>query len=164
MFISQHIEEANRDLGDVPLLVQASMGGTRHTYLFIPDFHEPYPIYEKVIREFVRCFDGKDTEMLIYIEQDDRLEEHKSRIGSILEKNKECNCLINIFTEKVRDERSLFKAADYYVTTRAKENVQRMCLAEFYNTECISGVDLPVFGLNNTDSTIIPTDLRSGLM
>ena len=54
------------------------------------------------------------------------------------------SCIFTVFTDSVNDERSLFKIADYYITTRAKENVQRTCFAELYNAKCISGVDIPV--------------------
>jgi virginiamycin A acetyltransferase len=148
-FISKHIDEANREFNNVPPLVLAKIGAAQFTYLFIPDFYEPYPIYEKVIGEFIRHFDGKIVEMLIYIRQDNSVEMNKSKINKILEKYRDCKYLINIITEKVEDERLLFKMADYYVTTRVKENVQRMCFADLFNVRCISGVDIPVFGLGN---------------
>lgn len=75
------------------------------------------------------------------------VEMNKSKINNILERYRDCKYFINIMTEKVEDERSLFKEADYYITTRAKENVQRMCFADLFNVRCISGVDIPVFGL-----------------
>jgi len=146
-FIAQNIEDANYELSNVPPLVLAKIGGAQFTYLFIPDFYEPYPIYEKVLDDFVKYYNGKNVEMLIYIKQDSQSEENQSIIHGILEKYTGYNYLINIFAEKLEDERSLFKIADYYITTRAKENVQRMCFADLYHTKCISGVDLPVFGL-----------------
>lgn len=161
-FISEHIEDANLELTDALPLTVATMGGVRHTYLFVPDFYEPYPVYEKVIAEFNRHFSGASAEMLIYIEPDDRLEEHTGKLQSILQKHREHSCFITIITEKLQDERSLFKAADYYITTRAKENVRRMCLAELCNAECISGVDLPVFGFESTDKAAITVDHSAG--
>jgi virginiamycin A acetyltransferase len=148
-FISEHMEEANRDLGNVPPLVQANVGVARYTYLSIPDLQEPYPVYEKVIREFADHFKGEDAQLLIYIEQDDRFEENRSKIIGIIERHSRHKSRITVLSEGVEDERSLFKAADYYITTRAKENVKRMCFADLYDTNCISGVDLPVFGLDN---------------
>jgi hypothetical protein len=124
-------------------LVLAKMGGDRHAYLLIPDLYEPCPIYEKVTGEFVRYFDPKEAEMLIYIEQDDRFEERRSKIRAILEKHRVRNHLINTLTERVEDEHSFFRAADCYITTRAKENLQRMCFTDLYNTVCVSGVDIP---------------------
>jgi virginiamycin A acetyltransferase len=162
-FISEHIEEANRELSNVPQLALAKCDDVQHTYLFIPDFYERYPIYEKVIGEFAGCFAGKNVEMLIYIKQDNNLTENKSKIHNILEKYSDYHCCINIYAEKVEDERSLFKMADYYITTRAKENVQRMCFADLYNVECISGVDIPVFGPKKQDETIPTADQQSGL-
>ena len=144
-FISKHIEQANRELSNVPQLDFDKIGGVPFTYLFIPDFYEPHPIYEKVIGEFARYFDDKNVGIIIYIKQDNRLEENKSKIQNIIEKYSGCNCFFNVYTEKVEDERSLFKTADYYITTRAKENVQRMCFADSCNTKYISGVDIPVF-------------------
>lgn len=142
-FISEHIEYANREIGHVPLLALAD----NFDYLFIPDFDEPYPIYEKVISEFAEYVNGKKTKMLIYIKPDNRLKENKAKIHNLLEKCQYCSHLINLYTEKVEDERALFKIADCYITTRARENVKRMCFAGLYNKKWISGVDVPVFGL-----------------
>ena len=44
-FISGNIEDANHELSNVPQLVLTKIGGAQLTYLFIPDFHEPYPIH-----------------------------------------------------------------------------------------------------------------------
>lgn len=145
-FIAAHIEEADRKFNNIPDLVLSKIDGIQSTYLFIPDFHEPYPIYEKVIDEFLEHFNGKRLEMLIYIKQDNLLEDNKSKIYNIIEKHTGSNYTFNIYTDKIEDERSLFKNADYYITTRSKENVQRMCFAELYNVKSISGVDMPVFG------------------
>jgi virginiamycin A acetyltransferase len=148
-FISEHIGEANRELSNVPQLNLHNHHGAQFVYLFIPDFYEAYPIYEKVIGEFATAF-NENAEMLIYIKQDDRFEDNKAKIRNILDTYSEHSCIFTVFTDNVKDERSLFTIADYYITTRAKENVQRMCFAELYKTKCISGVDIPVFGLDDS--------------
>ena len=125
--------------------------GAQSTYLLIPDFYEAYPVYEKVIGEFATHF-NENAEMLIYIKQDDRLEENKSKIRNILDAYPEHSSIFTVWTDHVQDERSLFKVADYYITTRAKENMQRMCFAALYNEKCISGVDIPVFGSDDSQS------------
>ena len=161
-FISKHIEEAKREFGNALPSASANISGAQRTYLFIPDFYEPYPIYEKVIGEFARSFNGRNVGIVIYIRKDNRAEANVSKIHNILEKYDDCDFLVNIFSEKVEDERSLFKTADYYITTRTKENVQRTCFADLCNTKCISGVDIPVFGLRNKDEAIIATYQGSG--
>jgi virginiamycin A acetyltransferase len=148
-FISEHVGEANRELSNVPQLNLHNHHGAQFVYLFIPDFFEAYPIYEKVIGEFATAF-NENAEMLIYIKQDDRFEDNKAKIRNILDTYSEHSCIFTVFTDNVKDERSLFTIADYYITTRAKENVQRMCFAELYKTKCISGVDIPVFGLDDS--------------
>ena len=150
-FISRHIGEANRELSNVPLPNGHRRHGAPYTYLLIPDFHDPYPTYEKVIREFAACF-NENAEMLIYIKQDGRFDNHEAIIRSILDAYSEHRCILTVLTDTVNDERSLFKIADYYITTRAKENVQRMGYAALYNTQCISGVDIPVFGSADAQS------------
>jgi len=144
-FISSHLAEAESRLGRVSELNRDKSGNPAVTYLFIPDLYEPYPSYEKVIDEFVKFANGKNIQMLIFLKPDERIAESKSIIGNVLDKHKECHFLIDICDENVEDERSLFKAADYYITTRAKENVQRMCFASLCGAKCISGVDMPVF-------------------
>jgi virginiamycin A acetyltransferase len=151
VFISRHIGEADRELSNVPLLNGHRRHGSPYTYLLIPDFYDPYPTYEKVMGEFATCF-NENAEMLIYIRQDGRFEDHKAIIRSILDAYSEHRCIFTVLTDNVKDERSLFTIADYYITTRAKDNVQRMCYAALYNTQCISGVDIPVFGSADSQS------------
>jgi virginiamycin A acetyltransferase len=148
-FISEHIEEGNREFGNVPQFNLDNRHGAQCTYLLIPDFYEAYPVYEKVIGEFATCF-NENAKMLIYIKQDNRLEENEAKIRTVLDTYSEHSCIFTVLTDHVRDERSLFKTADYYISTRAKENVQRMCFAELYSAKCISGVDIPVFGSDDS--------------
>jgi virginiamycin A acetyltransferase len=150
-FISEHIGEANRELSNVPQLNVRNHQGAQSTYLLIPDFREAYPVYEKVIGEFATYF-NENAEMLIYIKQDDRLEENGVKIRTILDAYSEHSSIFTVLTDPVQDERSLFRVTDYYITTRAKGNVQRMCFAELYKTKCISGVDIPVFGFDDSQS------------
>jgi virginiamycin A acetyltransferase len=144
-FTSKHIEYADEELSNVPQIMLAKSDTTAFTYLFIPDFQEPYPIYEKVIEEFAKHFDGKNVEMLVYLKHDGHLAENRSKIHTLLKKHSNADSHISIYDDKVEDERALFKISDYYITTRAKENIQRMCFAVLFNVECLSGVDIPLF-------------------
>jgi len=144
-FIAAHIDEADRILHNVTSLALVKADGIEFTYLFMPDFYEPYPIYEKVISEFCTYCSGKKVELLIYIKSDNLIEENKSKIAHILDQYSDHKHKVRLYTEKLDDERSLFGLVDGYITTRAKENIQRMCFAELYDVKCVSGVDIPVF-------------------
>lgn len=45
----------------------------------------------------------------------------------------------------MQDDTDVLWSADYYITNRDSLNIRRMCKAELYGTEVISGVDLPIF-------------------
>lgn len=55
----------------------------------------------------------------------------------------------NIFISKGEEDfyeiRSLFKAADYYITNRARETVLYSCYADEFSVKIISGVDSIIF-------------------
>ncbi len=144
-FIAAHIDEADRLLHSITPLTCGKTDGDEFAYLFMPDFYEPYPIYEKVIREFFKYCNGKKVELLIFIKPDNRIEENKSKIGYIIDQYSDCKHKVKVYEEKLNDERSLFGIVDGYITTRAKENIQRMCFAELYDVKCVSGVDMPIF-------------------
>ena len=142
--ISAHIDEAHESFQNVPPLRGHNNGNSKFKYLFIPDFDEPYSVYEKVIVEFNhRQRNGDD--MLIYIKPDNKQNENKAKIDKLLEANSVSSTNIVTYMEPLEDERSLFTAAKAYITTRSKENVMRMCLADIYNIPSVSGVDIPVF-------------------
>lgn len=145
-FIAAHIEGADHDLSNISQIPWTKNDSAAAIYLFIPDFDEPYPIYEKVIGEFTRYFKDQNHEMLIYIKHDDKRETNRLKISTLLKKQENFNHAVNIFDKPLEDERSLFKIADYYISTRAKENVSRMCFAQLFDVKCISGVDIPLFG------------------
>lgn len=66
-------------------------------------------------------------------------------VERILERYGERDSCVTLQAGVTIDERILFLGADYYVTTRSRETVQRTCLAEQYGVKVLYGTDCPVF-------------------
>jgi len=145
-FIARHIGEADRELDHVPGLPEGPGDAGSPTYIFIPDFDDPYPLHEKIIAAFADYAGDHEARMLIYVRPDGRGDQNCAVIRRLLKKYTEKQPRFIVYNQLLADERSLFKAADYYITTRAKENIRRMCFAQSYKVKCLSGVDIPVFG------------------
>ncbi len=115
------------------------------TYLFFPDFNEPYGVWKRVISGFFRSFSDDDSAgMIIFLEP--RFDTPQFR--------EKAEALINGADKKRRmffcsgddgDEAAVFSHADYYITSRSLRTVRRSCLADRYGVSVISGTDIPVF-------------------
>jgi virginiamycin A acetyltransferase len=146
-FIEQFYDES---VTDVPLL---NYKKTKPIYLLFPDFEADYSLTEYILRDFCRKYDntGK-VELVLYLNLDDDklddtiIKKYTSQLNSILAKlGQKNNESIILLVDHLADERPLFQLSDYYITTRAKETVQRTCYADMYNVKVISGVDKPIF-------------------
>ncbi len=148
-FIQQHMPVAKEELDMVePVEIQTiekQNSGEDKKLLYIPDFEQSYPTYLNVIDAFVKKYSDTNYELLMYIEEDDLLQEKLSVLDMIFAQYEDANCYINLYIGKVQDERSLFCQVDGFITSRSKENVARMDMADLYGIPVISGVDAPIF-------------------
>lgn len=127
--------------------VQMNIPKDKTTYLLIPDFDDPYPVYIRVIKEYCERFaEDKSTRLLIYIRDiPDTVDRHIDLLNQVVLRYYSGNGDIWVQVENLRDERTLFTVADYYITTRGLDSVQYSCYANLMNVKVISGVDLPIF-------------------
>lgn len=112
-----------------------------HTYLFIPDFDDPYPIWKNVIREFCEKFPCGQARLLLYIPNQNEILSHTDEIHEL----KGPAADIFIWDRPLTDERAIFHKADFFITTRDKRTVYLVGCAERRGLKVLSGVDIPVF-------------------
>ena len=111
-------------------------------YVFYCDLEEGFPVFRRMMDSFVQSFDGTDAELLLYINPKRcNVDSTLTEISTYFEKYVDKSCYINIYTEPLDDETDLLIDSDYYISNRQLENVHRMCMARFYGTSCLSGVD-----------------------
>lgn len=148
-FIKEHIDEARNDLKNVALMdinhMEKSNSGEEKTILYIPDFEQDYPTYPNVIREFANTYTDTNVELLLYVKEDEFLEEKLALLDGVFLECEDKNCYVNLYIGNIADERSMFKQIDGYITNRSLDNVKYMDMANIYNVKCISAVDMPIF-------------------
>lgn len=153
LFIQKHIRTAKEDTAAISPIqidpIEKSNQGESRTLLYIPDFEQDYPTYPKVIEAFVQSYSDTNHELLLYIQEDDLLENKLSLLNTIFAKYEEANCYINLYIGNISDMRSLFCQMDAYITNRSKDNVYHMDLADLFGLPVISSVDIPVFERNH---------------
>lgn len=116
-----------------------------NSLLFIPDFYEPYPIWEKVLREYSNKFSFKDeTTLILRIMKDENSDKHIKTIQQIIFQKSDYPDVI-IIKDKVKDERCLFKEINCFISTRCKDTLKYMEFCKDFNVEIKSGVDIPIF-------------------
>ena len=115
-------------------------------FVYYCDLEEEVPVFYRMMEEFINTFDGTDAELLLYInpKQSD-VDGMLNVLSDYFSKYEDKSCYINIYTENLADDTDLLIDCDYYISNRQLENVHRMCMARFYGTTCLSGVDSPVF-------------------
>lgn len=124
---------------------------SKHNFLFFVDFAEHYNIFERVIEQFINKYkDSSDYQLILFIDR--KFAKDNSGLINTFYKfveyqSKKVNalCKLNICIDDIDKSRSLFKAADYYITNRARETVLYSCYADEFSVKIISGVDSIIF-------------------
>lgn len=83
-------------------------------------------------------------DLLIYAPELDLNQENSRVLQAILERYENRDCGVILQTEQL-DEYILFQYADAFITTRVRETVFRICLADLYQVKILYGTDEPVF-------------------
>lgn len=148
-FIAKHIDDARKELSEIVAAdivhIEKQSNGEGKIYLYIPDFEQDYPTYPKVIDAFAKSFSDTNAELLLYIREDEFLEDKLALLDEIFAKYEDVNCYINLYVANLADERGLFGQVDAYITNRSLDNVAHMDMADLFGIPVISGVDVPVF-------------------
>ncbi len=143
-FVSKHLPEAEEHLRRSSIASPRTSIRDTRTVLFIPDFADPYPLYRKILEQYF-AVDRPELELLIYVSQQDTSPENLRILDSILQRHESRDCSVILQTGETLDEHILFQYADYFITTRSRETVNRTCLADLYQTKVLYGTDEPIF-------------------
>lgn len=139
-FIQKHLPQAKAEIDAIPTL---SINKERKIILLIPDFCEPFSLWNKILDEYFSV-PRLEYELLIYIPASTK-EKDFSDLTECLDKYDDCDAYVTIQQGEISDERELFKCADYYITTREERNILRTCYADLFQVKLLSGVDVPIF-------------------
>lgn len=113
--------------------------------LFYPDFNENYPVWEKVIYEYISKFTAQDDITLILrIPNDEDFEQKINMISEIIDGNSNLPDIL-VLNDIVDDERDIFRNVNYFITTRCMDTVKCIEMADEFYVRILSGVDTPVF-------------------
>lgn len=141
-FINKHIRKAQNEIKSIETLFQ--LKPEKPVLLVIPDFDEPYPLYERILKEYFKE-KYNELELLIYLSEKYAHKKYEDIISAILLQNEELDCNVTLQTGGIEDERILFKSAQYFVTTRAEETIRYTGYADQFDVHVFAGVDTPIF-------------------
>lgn len=153
-FIQLNLNNTQKELSTIvptdikPILKENA--GEEKILLYIPDFEQDYPTYPRVIEAFIKSYTDTNYELLLYVENDEFLDENMELLNAIFSKYEDANCYINLYIGNVADMRTIICQVNGYITNRSLSNVQNMDFADFFHVPVISGVDFPIF----TETTI----------
>ena len=142
-FIDHFREDVSKPDQPLPFLKRMTNG---ERYVYYLDLNAPYPVYKRMIEEFVKKYHNTDKElMLVGKKEDPEYQKLFPGFMRFLDKFAEYDTYINIYDEAIQDDTEALYTADYYITNRDAANIRRMCKAEVYGVKVISGVDMPIF-------------------
>lgn len=121
----------------------------RKNIVFIPDVQEPFPVWQKVIKEYASSPDiWAETRLIVYLPPSFVEKGYNGVITGFLKDVKDGNMEILLQEGTAEEEiRGLFAAADYFVTTRQEQNLLWTEYADHYGVRLQYGTDIPVFSL-----------------
>ncbi|WP_275695529.1 CatB-related O-acetyltransferase [Fredinandcohnia quinoae] len=115
------------------------------TYLFQPDFEDPYPIWKKVISQFLKKFSSKDQVALILrIKESERFTSDIEDIITLLS-TKQNPPRFSIFSDNIENEMDLLDEVNYFITTREFISMDYIDFSIDKNIKILSGLDHPIF-------------------
>lgn len=148
-FINRHYEDAACELREIaPVDIKPIVkenAGEEKIFLYIPDFEQHYPTYPRVIDAFVKEYAGTNYELLLYIQEDDILDDKLALLDKLFGQYENESCYVNLYIGNIDDMRAIFCQADAYITNRSSDNIRYMDMARLYGLSVISGVDVPIF-------------------
>lgn len=120
-------------------------------FLFYADSDDPYPLWRKVIIEFVEKFVQDSASLLVVIsEGQQRYDEIVTFLAEHL--NQDVSGVVGkaspvwpIDVKKIAEESQMFAIADYYLVNRCSYTMQHIEWCDDHRTALLSGVDVPIF-------------------
>ena len=162
-FIKQHYEGAACELQEIVPVdinpISKENVGEEKILLYIPDFEQQYPTYPKVIDAFVKQYANTNYELLLYIQEDDILDDKLALLDKLFGQYENESCYVNLYIGNIDDMRAIFCQADAYITNRSIDNIRYMDMARLYGLSVISGVDVPIFS-DKTVSGMVKESLQ----
>ncbi len=121
----------------------------RKNILFIPDVEEPFPVWQKVIKEYSSSPElWPETRLILYLHPSGGGKGHNALLREFLKEHKNQNARILLQEGTAEEEiQSLFAASDYFITTRQEKNLLWTEYADHYGVKLQYGTDIPVFTL-----------------
>ncbi|MDD9271815.1 CatB-related O-acetyltransferase [Paenibacillus sp. GCM10023248] len=115
--------------------------------LFIPDFDDTYPIWEKVLNQYLNVFSiNDDITLVLRIEQGLNFDGNVNKVIQVISAfGVERAADILVVNDSISDMRSLFKSVDYFITNRNPCTMELVDIANLFNVTVLSGVDTPIF-------------------
>ncbi len=146
LFIEKFQKEAREAWDQV---VPAYEKDTRKNLLLIMDAKEPFPVWQKVVKEYIALREtGYQSRLILYLSSLSVEQGHKEMLLDVLKDYKGLGDDIIIMDSiPSEDVRGLFASADYFITTRQEKNLLWTEYADHYGTKLLYGTDIPVFSL-----------------
>ncbi|MBE5953783.1 MAG: DUF1792 domain-containing protein [Lachnospiraceae bacterium] len=161
-FISKYIAQAREDYEHIKFVdivsIEKFNSGEEKRLLYVPDFEQDYPTYPRVVDAFAKSFADTNTELLLYVTEDEYLQDKLDALNEVFALYENVNCYVNLYVGNLEDVRGLFSQVDGYITNRSKENVHYVDVARSYQLDVISGVDIPIFGEKKVENLVKNVD------
>ncbi|MBQ8317736.1 MAG: DUF1792 domain-containing protein [Lachnospiraceae bacterium] len=146
-FVDKYEEEAKEKLRNLKPVyyndIKKLHQGESKRLLYVLDVESKNPIYDKVIENFVKTYNNTNFELVLYLEENENIEQNLVSLEHEFSKYENENCYVNLFVGNVQDKICLFPQVDAYIVNHQDDNVEYVDCAELFN--------IPILMLNNLD-------------
>ncbi|MDD3415233.1 MAG: CatB-related O-acetyltransferase [Lachnospiraceae bacterium] len=116
----------------------------------VADFDDNYPVYIRVLDEFLEHFIYDDRKLLFLIKREfvELYQEEIMELAQIADKvngNEKIQCSVDVVLENDNSLEELVRNANELILTRGTETVYLSCLSDEYQKPYLSGVDMPIW-------------------
>ncbi|MCQ2081484.1 MAG: CatB-related O-acetyltransferase [Lachnospiraceae bacterium] len=113
-------------------------------YLCFCDFEDNYPVFIRVIDEFIKKFNDGSAELVLAYRKDNEIDVQGIEIVfDFLNNYADTDAVIQVC--EVGNENEIISEVDFLITNRDIEMLNRVRIANMYGIKRISGVDMPIF-------------------
>ncbi|MDU2063435.1 MAG: CatB-related O-acetyltransferase [Sporomusaceae bacterium] len=117
----------------------------KRSILLVPDFDQPYSIWEKVVKEYTERFTSEDeVTLILWVPKGVAYTSNLEELAQVIAGGDDTPDIV-VVNDLLEDKRALFVDVDYFIPTRSLDSMEYIDYANEFNVEILSGVDIPIF-------------------
>lgn len=122
-------------------------------FYFIPDVGQAYPVWPKIIEQYLKTFYQQNAILLIQLDKEWEDYPEVQKLKEICASGQNGGARLAQCSSKARFSLAVLQGADYFITTREAISSECIDYAELYDCQILSGLEYDVFAEFRSDGS-----------